>query len=166
MSFLNKHKATSKDSAATLFKADKPASSEDLQRKPFSQWTKSDLAAWREANIDRCREDVEDGLLEEYELDDLINCWTFEIVGDALVRSRIAPPCEEMMLGLAKPTTDLIVGYYQVDGLDSLAAADTTDSMEQTSRQQRKVELQRRLHLERNIPGQELETIPRPAHLK
>ncbi|EJI3684465.1 hypothetical protein NEX11_003943 [Escherichia coli] len=137
----------------------------ELQSKPFSQWTKSDIAAWREVNIERCQEDVDDGLMEDFELDDLINCWAFEIVGDALVRSRIAPPPEEMMMGLTEQTTDLVVGHCQIDGLDSLAAADTTDSTEQASRQQRKVKLQRRLHRERNVPGQELETIQRPAHL-
>lgn len=162
MSFLNKHKATSKDNAPGLFKAGKTASPEDLQNKPFSQWTKSDIAAWREVNIDRCREDVEDGLMEDFELYDLINCWAFEIVGDALVRSRIAPPPEEMMMGLTEPITDLVVGHCQIDGLDSLAAADTRNSTEQVSRQLRKVELQRQLHRDRNVPGQELLTIPRP----
>lgn len=137
----------------------------ELQNKPFRQWTKRDIAMYRDIQIERCREDVDDGLMEDFELDDLINCWAFEIVDDALIRTRTAPPCEEMMLGLMKPTTDLVVGYCQVDGLDSLAAADTTDSNEQVSRQQRKVELQRRLHRERKVPGQELETIPRPAHL-
>ncbi|HEA7605256.1 TPA: hypothetical protein RXL02_001059 [Escherichia coli] len=137
----------------------------ELQNKPFRQWTKRDIAMYRDIQIERCQEDVDDGLMEDFELDDLINCWAFEIVDDALIRTRTAPPCEEMMLGLMKPTTDLVVGYCQVDGLDSLAAADTTDSNEQVSRQQRKVELQRRLHRERKVPGQELETIPRPAHL-
>ncbi|HFI8566150.1 TPA: hypothetical protein ACGSHL_003664 [Escherichia coli] len=137
----------------------------ELQNKPFSQWTKRDIAMYRDIQIERCQEDVDDGLMEDFELDDLINCWAFEIVDDALIRTRTAPPCEEMMLGLMKPNTDLVVGYCQIDGLDSLAAADTTDSTEQASRQQRKIELQRRLHHERNVPGQELETIPRPAHL-
>ncbi|EFK3836950.1 hypothetical protein A8284_004024 [Escherichia coli] len=137
----------------------------ELQNKPFRQWTKRDIAMYRDIQIERCQEDVDDGLMEDFELEDLVNCWAFEIVDDALIRTRIAPPCEEMMLGLMKPTTDLIVGYCEVEGLDSLAAADTTDSMEQTRRQQRKVELQRRLHRERKVPGQELETIPRPAHL-
>ncbi|EFM1311263.1 hypothetical protein HET56_004197 [Escherichia coli] len=137
----------------------------ELQNKPFSQWTKRDIAMYRDIQIERCQEDVDDGLMEDFELDDLINCWTFEIVEDALVCTRTAPPPEEMMLGLAKPTTDLVVGYCQIDGIDSLAAADTTDSTEQASRQQRKVKLQRRLHRERNVPGQELETIQRPAHL-
>lgn len=137
----------------------------ELQNKPFRQWTKRDIAMYRDIQIERCQEDVDDGLMEDFELEDLVNCWAFEIVDDALIRTRTAPPCEEMMLGLMKPTTDLIVGYCEVEGLDSLAADDTTDSMEQTRRQQRKVELQRRLHRERKVPGQELETIPRPAHL-
>ncbi|MBB7575886.1 hypothetical protein HEM35_022585 [Escherichia coli] len=172
MSFLNKHKAGNKDDAQGLFKAGKNASlsleekQRQLQNKPFSQWTKQDLDLYRDIQIERCQEDVDDGLIEDFELEDLINCWAFEIVDDALIRTRTAPPCEEMMLGLMKPTTDLVVGYCQVDGQDSLAAADTTDSNEQVSRQQRKVELQRRLHRERKVPGQELETIPRPAHLK
>ncbi|EEW5964362.1 hypothetical protein D7V33_02425 [Escherichia coli] len=171
MSFLNKHKAGNKDDAQGLFKAGKNASltpeekERILQNKPFNQWTKQDIEMWRAVNIERCQEDVDDGLMDDFELEDLVNCWSFEIVDDALIRTRTAPPCKEMMLGLTKPTTDLVVGYCQVDGLDSLAAADTTDSMEQTSRQQRKVELQRRLHRERNIPGQELETIPRPPRL-
>lgn len=172
MSFLNKHKAGNKDDAQGLFKAGKNASlspeekQRQLQNKPFNQWTERDIAMWRAVNIERCQEDVDDGLMEDFELDDLINCWAFEIVDDALIRTRTAPPCEEMMLGLTKPTTDLVVGYCEVAGLDSLAAADTTDPMEQASRQQRKVELQQRLHRDRNVPGQELETIPHPAHLK
>ncbi|HHW7757014.1 hypothetical protein [Escherichia coli] len=133
----------------------------ELQNKPFAQWTKRDIAMWREANIERCQEDVDDGILEEYELEDMINCWAFEIVDDALIRTRIAPPCEEMMLGLTSPTTDLVVGYCRIDGLDSLAAADTSDPTERANRQRRKIELQRQLHRERNVPGQELETIPR-----
>lgn len=137
----------------------------ELQNKPFNQWTERDIAMWRAVNIERCQEDVDDGLMEDFELDDLINCWAFEIVDDALIRTRTATPCEEMMLRLTKPTTDLVVGYCEVDGLDSLAAADTTDPMERASRQQRNVELQQRLHRDRNVPGQELETIPRPAHL-
>ena len=172
MSFLNKHKAGNKDDAQGLFKAGKTASlsleekQRQLQNKPFSQWTKQDLDLYRDIQIERCQEDVDDGLIEDFELEDLINCWAFEIVDDALIRTRTAPPCEEMMLGLMKPTTDLVVGYCQVDGIDSLAAADTTDSMEQTRRQQRKVELQRQLHRDRNVPEQELETIPRSVHLK
>ncbi|KAE9678209.1 hypothetical protein GP721_05450 [Enterobacteriaceae bacterium TzEc077] len=172
MSFLNKHKAGNKDDAQGLFKAGKNASlsleekQRQLQNKPFSQWTKQDLDLYRDIQIERCQEDVDDGLIEDFELEDLINCWAFEIVDDALIRTRTAPPCEKMMLGLMKPTTDLVVGYCQVDGIDSLAAADTTDSMEQTRRQQRKVELQRQLHRDRNVPEQELETIPRPVHLK
>ena len=167
MSFMGKHKTGGKDDAQGLFKAGKKASltpeekDRQLQLKPFSQWTKQDIAMWRAVNIERCQEDVDDGLMEDFELDDLINCWAFEIVDDTLIRTRTAPPCEEMMLGLMKPTTDLVVGYCQIDGLDSLAAADTTDSMEQAARQQRKIKLQRRLHHERNVPGQELETIPR-----
>ncbi|HFF3757676.1 TPA: hypothetical protein ACGCGA_004432 [Escherichia coli] len=137
----------------------------ELQNKPFNQWTKQDIAMWRAVNIERCQEDVDDGLMEDFELEDLINCWAFEIVDDALIRTRTAPPCEEMMLGLTKPRAALVVGYCQIDGIDSLAAADTSDSSEQVRRHQRKVELQRRLHRERNVPGQELETIPRPAHL-
>lgn len=169
MSFLNKHKAGNKDDAQGLFKAGKNASlspeekQRQLQNKPFSQWTKQDLDLYRDIQIERCQEDVDDGLIEDFELEDLINCWAFEIVDDALIRTRTAPPCEEMMLGFTKPTTDLVVGYCQVDGIDSLAAADTTDSPEQASRQQRKVELQRQLHRDRNVPGQELETIPRPC---
>lgn len=172
MSFLNKHKAGNKDDAQGLFKAGKNASlsqeekERQLQLKPFNQWTKQDIAMYRDIQIERCQEDVDDGLMEDFELEDLINCWAFEIVDDALIRTRTAPPCEEMMLGLVKPTKDLVVGYCQIDGLDSLAAADTTDSNEQVSRQQRKIDLQRRLHRERNVPGQELETIPRPVHLK
>ncbi len=172
MSFLNKHKAGNKDDAQGLFKAGKNASlspeekQRQLQNKPFSQWTKQDLDLYRDIQIERCQEDVDDGLIEDFELEDLINCWAFEIVDDALIRTRTAPPCEEMMLGFTKPTTDLVVGHCQVDGIDSLAAADTTDSTEQASRQQRKVELQRQLHRDRNVPGQELETIPRPVHLK
>lgn len=126
----------------------------ELQNKPFAQWTKRDIAMWREANIDRCREDVEDGLLEEYELQDMIDGWAFEIVGDALIRTRIAPPPAEMMLRLTSPTTDLVVGYCRVDGIDSLAAADTSDPEERARNQMRKVELQRQLHRERNVPGQ------------
>lgn len=133
----------------------------ELQNKPFRQWTKQDIAMWRAVNIERCQEDVDDGLMEEFELDDLINCWAFEIVDDALIRTRIAPPPDEMMLRLTKPTTDLVVGYCRIDGIDSLAAADTSDPTERANRQQRKVELQRRLHRDRNVPGQELETIPR-----
>ncbi|ENQ9333381.1 hypothetical protein ACERVH_001331 [Escherichia coli] len=172
MSFLNKHKAGNKDDAQGLFKAGKNASlsqeekERQLQLKPFNQWTKQDIAMYRDIQIERCQEDVDDGLMEDFELEDLINCWAFEIVDDALIRTRTAPPCEEMMVGLVKPTKDLVVGYCQIDGLDSLAAADTTDSNEQVSRQQRKIDLQRRLHRERNVPGQELETIPRPVHLK
>ena len=115
----------------------------------------------RAVNIERCQEDVDDGLMEDFELDDLTNCWAFEIIDDALIRTRIAAPCEEMMLRLTKPTTDLVVGYCRVDGIESLAAADTSDPTEQANRQKRKVELQRQLHLDRNVPGQELETIPR-----
>ncbi|EEY5898032.1 hypothetical protein EU712_26045 [Escherichia coli] len=171
MSFLNKHNDGNKDDAQGLFKAGKNASltpeekQRQLQNKPFSQWTKRDIAMYRDIQIEVCQEDVDDGLIEDFELEDLINCWAFEIVDDALIRTRTAPPCEEMMLGLMKPTTDLVVGYCQIDGIDSLAAADTRDPMEQTRRQQRKVELQQQLHRERNVPGQELETIPRPAHM-
>lgn len=167
MSFMGKHKTGGKDDAQGLFKAGKKASltpeekERQLQLKPFNQWTKQDLDLYRDIQIERLQEDVDDGLMEDFELEDLVNCWAFEIVDDALIRTRTAPPCEEMMLGLTKPTTDLVVGYCQIDGLDSLAAADTRDSMEQASRQQRKVELQRQLHRDRNIPGQELETIPR-----
>lgn len=137
----------------------------ELQNKPFNQWTERDIAMYRDIQIERCQEDVDDGLMEDFELDDLINSWAFEIVDDALVMTRTAPPPDEMMLGLTKPTTDLVVGYCQIDGIDSLAAADTHAPMEQARRQQRKVELQRQLHRDRNVPGQELETIPRPAHL-
>jgi len=133
----------------------------ELQNKPFAKWTKQDIAMWRAVNIERCQEDVDDGLMEDFELDDLTNCWAFEIIDDALIRTRIAAPCEEMMLRLTKPTTDLVVGYCRVDGIESLAAADTSDPTEQANRQKRKVELQRQLHLDRNVPGQELETIPR-----
>ncbi|EKT0164491.1 hypothetical protein QDF31_000496 [Escherichia coli] len=167
MSFMGKHKTGAKDNAQGLFKAGKNASltpeekERQLQNKPFNQWTKNDIAAWREVNIDRCREDVDDGLMEDFELEDLINSWAFEIVDGALIRTRTAPPPEEMTLGLLKLTTDLVVGYCQVDGLDSLAAADTNDPNEKARRQQRKVELQRQLHRDRNVPGQELETIPR-----
>ncbi|HCI7806721.1 TPA: hypothetical protein NPY76_004678 [Escherichia coli] len=168
MSFMGKHKTGAKDNAQGLFKAGKNASltpeekERQLQNKPFNQWTKNDIEAWREANIDRAREDVDDGILEEYELHDLIDGWAFEIVGDALVRTRIAPPPKEMMRMMTRPTTDLVVGYCRVDGIDSLAAADTRDPNEKVRRQQRKVELQRQLHRDRNVPGQELETIPRP----
>ncbi|MFO7514294.1 hypothetical protein R0F10_12565 [Escherichia coli] len=164
---MGKHKTGGKDDAQGLFKAGKKASltpeekEQQLQLKPFNQWTKQDIAMYRDIQIERCQEDVEDGWREDFELEDLINSWAFEIVDDALVMTRTAPPPDEMMLGLTKPTTDLVVGYCQIDGLDSLAAADTTDSMEQAARQQRKIELQRRLHHERNVPGQELETIPR-----
>lgn len=167
MSFMGKHKTGGKDDAQGLFKAGKKASltpkekDRQLQLKPFNQWTKQDLDLYRDVQIERLQEDVDDGLMEDFELEDLVNCWAFEIVDDALIRTRTAPPCEEMMLGLTKPTTDLVVGYCQIDGLDSLAAADTRDSMERASRQQRRVELQRQLHRDRNIPGQELETIPR-----
>ncbi|HFJ6989660.1 hypothetical protein [Escherichia coli] len=137
----------------------------ELQNKPFNQWTERDIAMYRDIQIERCQEDVDDGLMEDFELDDLINSWAFEIVDDALVMTRTAPPPDEMMLGLTKPTTDLVVGYCQIDGIDSLAAADTRDPMEQARRQQRKVELQRQLHRDRNVPGQELETIPRPPRL-
>ncbi|EFL3859552.1 hypothetical protein AB146_004201 [Escherichia coli] len=172
MSFLNKHKAGNKDDAQGLFKAGKKASltpeekERQLQLKPFSQWTKQDIAMYRDVTIRYCELACEYGLKEEYEVEDRRNNWAFEIVDDALVYTRTAPPPEEMMLGLLKPTTDLVVGYCRIDGLDSLAAADTTDSMEQAARQQRKVELQRQLHRDRNVPGQELETIPRPVHLK
>lgn len=60
MSFMGKHKTGGKDDAQGLFKAGKKASltpeekDRQLQLKPFSQWTKQDIAMWRAVNIERC----------------------------------------------------------------------------------------------------------------
>lgn len=135
---------------------------DELWHKPFSKWTKRDIDFYATLQRERFEEDVEDGLLEDYEYDDFINCWKFEIVGNALIKTRIAPPSEEVSLG-SGIVGELVVGHCSVVAIEYLAYLDDMPVAEKGLWPARCAEIQNRLHAERNVPDQELKTVPRPA---
>ncbi|ENH1243128.1 hypothetical protein ABVU25_005009 [Escherichia coli] len=134
----------------------------DLQRKPFAKWTKKDIEAYTALQRETIQEDVEDGLMEDFEYDDFVNCWRFEVVGNALIKTRIAPPSEEIRLG-GGIVGDLVVGHCSVVAIEYLAYHDEMPVAEKGLWPARCAEIQNRLHAERNVPDQELKTVPRPA---
>ncbi|EFC0383748.1 TPA: hypothetical protein KUM87_001392 [Escherichia coli] len=136
----------------------------DLQRKPFAKWTKKDIEMYTTIQRERFQEDVDDGLMEDFEYEDFINCWKFEVVGNALIKTRIAPPSEEISMG-SGIVGDLVVGHCSVVAIEYLAYLEELPVAEKGLYPARCAEIQNRLHEERNVPDQELKTVPRPAHL-
>ncbi|EFF8893101.1 hypothetical protein BTJ78_001326 [Escherichia coli] len=134
----------------------------DLQRKPFAKWTKKDIEMYAASQRETFQEDVEDGLMEDFEYDDFVNCWRFEVVGNALIKTRIAPPSDEISMGSAI-VGDLVVGHCSVVAIEYLAYKDDLPAGEKGLWPARCAEIQARLHAERNVPDQELKTVPRPA---
>ncbi|EPB9073274.1 hypothetical protein ACRT5R_004693 [Escherichia coli] len=136
----------------------------DLQRKPFAKWTKKDIEMYTASQRERFQEDVEDGLMEDFEYEDFVNCWRFEVVGNALIKTRIAPPSEEIRLGGAI-AGDLVVGHCSVVAIEYLAYLEDMPVAEKGLWPGRCAEIQNRLHEERGVPEQGIQTVPRPAWL-